>query len=177
MALTRTGKLVGLGTAAIGLIVVLALSINENRTIVVAAKPVTQQTNTSSTLVGTMLAPRYSGRSTDGTAWHLTANAAEQLIRGQTDPNSPTPQSATGELQLSGLTATLTRPTEPPLTISSQVATYTPNTSQLVLPAGVNISGTIGGYTVVMEAAQANAELSATRLRLTGGVSATLSPR
>lgn len=172
MTLTRAQKLIGLGLAATGLAALLALNVRESRTIVVEAQPATLQTNTSGTLVGAMEAPRYSGRSANGTEWNLTAATANQIGSGQTGEHIPS--HATGELRLTQLAATFTRPDEEPLSIASQAATYQPHTTQLTLPEGTDISGTLGGYTVVLQAAQANAELSATTLRLTGGVSATL---
>ncbi len=172
MALTRAQKLVGLGLAATGLAALLAFNVRESRTIVVEAQPTALQPNASGTLVGAMEAPRYSGRSADGTAWHLTAAAANQIASGQAGEDAPS--HATGELKLTQLVATLTRPDEDPLTIASAAATYQPYTTLLALPEGTDVSGTLGGYTVVLQAAQANAELSATTLHLTGGVSATL---
>ena len=181
MALNRTGKLIALAALAAALLGVLVVSVKENRTIVVEAKPTNAptaapNTPTSGTVVGTLQAPRYTGRTANGTTWNLSAESAEQ--RGYTSATpQDKPKTTTAELSLINLTASLIKPNESPLTLHSKSALYTQNTTQLNLPEGVEAEGTLGGYHVLISAPQATAELSATTLGLRGGVSATLWPR
>lgn len=173
MALSRPAKLVVLATMAATLIGLLAYNITESRTIVVAAQGGPSTPTPSGTVVGVLQAPRYSGRATNGTQWNLSAQSASQMASG----SQAEARNAIGQISLTTLVATLEKPHQPPLALMAPQAQYSPNTTRLVLPQGLGVSGTLGGYALNLQSQEASAELSSSQIHLTGGVSATLWPR
>ncbi len=174
MAFSRTGKLVLLGLSAATMLAVLLLNIQESQTIVVSAgqkAPALQAV--SATVASTLQAPRYTGRTDQGT-WELTAASARQLV----EANSVMPNDAQqGEISLTTIAARWEPDDAPVLALQAQAAMFTPSTSLLVLPQGVAATGAIGAYQVMLVAQQGTANLASSTLNLTGGVSATLLPR
>ena len=89
MAMSRTTRLVLLGTAAVALVALLSLSLRDPRTIVVSPDGPTQLQDTpqgisptalgdqlQGEVVGDLAHPRFTGRTPTGGTWELTAERA-----------------------------------------------------------------------------------------------------
>jgi hypothetical protein len=156
---------------------VLVISIRESQTIVVAATPAVPgqaAAPISASVVSELVAPRYTGRNAQG-GWELIAAQASQLAAGATQGQGV--EGLGGEVSLSQVAARWEPDTAPALALQAPTARYTPSLTELALPQGVAATGVAGGYNIQLYAKQGAANLSATTLNLTGGVSATLTPR
>jgi hypothetical protein len=156
---------------------VLLLSIRESQTIVVAAAPALPGQTVgpvSASVVSELIAPRYTGRNAQG-GWELTAAQASQLAAGATQGQAV--EGLGGEVSLSQVAARWEPDAAPALALQAASARYTPSLTELALPQGVAATGVAGGYNIQLYAKQGAANLAATTLSLTGGVSATLTPR
>jgi len=172
MALSRTIKLTLLGGAAVGLLALLTLNIQESRTIVVKATPIAA--TVSATVVGQLANPRYTGQNARG-GWEVTAaTAIQQASTNQTNPQTG---SQTGSVSLTQVAARWEPENAPALALQAPLATFIPSTSILELPRGVAATGVTGPYQTLLTAAKAKADLNQSQLRLSGGVSVTLTPR
>ncbi|MCA3243908.1 MAG: hypothetical protein INF43_01200 [Alphaproteobacteria bacterium] len=170
MALRRSTKLILLGGAAVALLITLGLSVQESRTIVVSAKPTTVPSATSATVVGQLANPRYTGQNAQG-LWQVTAaNATQQATGSHSGAH-------TGGISLTDVAARWEPEQAPPLALQAPLASFTPSDSRLILPQGVAATGSTGPYHILLTAAAAQASLPESQLRLSGGVSVTLTPR
>jgi hypothetical protein len=170
MAIQRSTKLILLGGAAVALLITLGLSIQESRTIVVSATPNPVPTAASAIVAGQLASPRYTGQNAQG-LWEVTAATATQRASGTQSG------AQTGSISLTDVAARWEPEHAPPLALQAPLASFTPSDSQLSLPQGVAATGATGPYQILLTATAAHASLPRSQLRLSGGVSVTLTPR
>jgi hypothetical protein len=128
----------------------------------------------SATVTGVLENPKYQGQSFNGETWQIAAARATQLAEG-----SATPNTQSGRLNLTELTASWAAPKNNPantnhLRISAPFATLTISTSHLLFPQGMRAQGQINQSRIELAANFAQAELTSMTLALSGGVSTTI---
>jgi hypothetical protein len=160
--------LVGL---ALALIVILVGNVREDRTFrMVAPVAVATVEEVSTTLVGALNAPRYTGQMVNGTAWEVAAAEAQQYGQAQQGHTQD------GRVDLKTVTAQWRTATAEVIELVAPVAQYAHDTAELVLGQGVTVSGSMPGWQVTLRGARAEATMGTMALTLRGGVRAELVP-
>lgn len=157
--------LLGLGIAA--LVGILLVSVKEDPKIrlslqapVPSTVSLTSSTVTGMATVGELTNATYQGQSVSGQSWRVQASRAQQI--GST---------ASATVALTSTTAMWlpsAQATEQALTLTASSATFTQNTQNLQLPAGVTLQGPLAGGIVTVRAATGQANLPSQTMVLQG---------
>ncbi len=183
--MSRRALLILLMVTAGILVLLLMLNVQESRIFRIgqpaegptAAYPTTisLSTGVSATVTGVIQHPRYTGRSTQGERWEISATTATQLAETSADG----PVANSGELDLQHPSAqwrTGSGGAETSLRVQAERAWFNVSNSQLVLPEGAVTEGQWSGGRFFLTAGHAEANLGISSLVFSQGVSATFVP-